>query len=445
MKPYPEYKDSGIEWIGKIPKHWEIKKLKYCTSINHRTLTEKTPNDYVIQYIDISNVGSDGAISKIQKLKFVDSPSRARRVLKNGDTIISTVRTYLKAIGFINSDDENQIASTGFAVLTPGQNFYPKYLYYIVSNQKIIDTVSSRSVGVSYPSISSSELGSIPVWFPKSIEEQKALFDYIERKIKEIDPIIEKKKKLITLLKEERAVVINQAVTKGLDPNVPMKDSGIEWLGDIPEHWEVKKLKHVCSILGRIGFRGYKSSDLVPKNKGAISLGAKHITKGNKIDLSEPVFISWEKYYESPEIMVKIGDIVFSQRGAYLGKIGIIDSDYGEITINPSLILLKEIKVNVGYFHHYLSCNYIQKNVEMISNSTAIPMISQEQLSNFICLLPPAMEQNSIKVFIEQETTKIDKTISKIEQEIELLKEYRTTLISEVVTGKIDVRGEVIP
>lgn len=150
-------------------------------------------------------------------MPFGISPSRARRIIKKGDTIISTVRTYLKAIAYIDSEDDNLIASTGFAVLTPANQIYPKFLYYLISNQKVIDTISSLSVGVSYPAINSSDLGLIPVWFPESIEEQKDILNFIEREIGRIRNLIIKTEKEIELLQEYRTALISEAVTGKID------------------------------------------------------------------------------------------------------------------------------------------------------------------------------------------------------------------------------------
>ncbi len=155
-------------------------------------------------------------------MSFGISPSRARRVVKKGDTIVSTVRTYLKAIGYIDSVDENLIASTGFAVLTPTNKMHSKYLYYLISTQKIIDTISSLSVGVSYPAINSSDFWSIPIWFPKSIDEQKDILNFIEGKVVGIRNLINKTAKKIKHLKEYRTALISEVVTGKID----VRDSG---------------------------------------------------------------------------------------------------------------------------------------------------------------------------------------------------------------------------
>ncbi|HOP05175.1 MAG TPA: restriction endonuclease subunit S [Tenuifilaceae bacterium] len=211
------------------------------------------------------------------------------------------------------------------------------------------------------------------------------------------------------------------------------KDSGLNWLETIPANWDIKRIKYISKIFGRIGFRGYNADDLVGPGEGAITLGAGHIDKNDKIDLSSPVYLSWEKYEESPEIKVRKGDIIFGQRGS-IGKVAYVDKDYGKVTINPSLILLKDIKLNPIYLTFFLQSPLIRKWVQLIGNSTAVPMISQEQFENFPCLIPTKEEQQSIANFLDKETTRLDALIAKKQQLIETLKEKRIAVISHAVT-----------
>ncbi|MBN1265127.1 MAG: restriction endonuclease subunit S, partial [Anaerolineales bacterium] len=252
MKPYPAYKDSGVEWIGKIPEHWEISPLKFQSEINRESLPEITDPDLLMSYIDIGNVNGNGLISPPKVMRFGDSPSRARRIIQESDSIISTVRTYLKAIAYFPKTQNNLIVSTGFATITPSESIHPKYMHYAISSEKFIDSVSSRSTGVSYPAITSTELGSIPIWIP-SISEQRIIANFLDQKTSLIDRAIAARERKIKLLQEYRTALINQAVTKGLDPDVPMKDSGIEWLGEIPAHWEASSARYYYDIkLGKM-------------------------------------------------------------------------------------------------------------------------------------------------------------------------------------------------
>lgn len=209
-------KDSGFEWLGKIPKHWIIKPLKYCTKINKQTLSEKTSSDKVIKYIDIGSVNQTGEITKIQKLTFGKAPSRARRIIKMGDTILSTVRTYLKAVAYFEEVNNDIICSTGFAVLTPNNEFAQKFLYYWVRSTQFIEEVVARSVGVSYPAINISELGVLPCIIPPK-KEQIRIINYIDKIICRIDKLKERIYIQIYNLKKYRQALITNAVTGKID------------------------------------------------------------------------------------------------------------------------------------------------------------------------------------------------------------------------------------
>ena len=207
-----EMKDSGVEWLGEIPKDWEVSKIKYICDVNKLTLSENTSDEYRIKYIDIGSVNSNGEISNIQEFLFKDSPSRARRIVKYKDIIISTVRTYLKAITSIDKEEDNLICSTGFAVLTPNESISYKFLSYFVRSNSFIDEIVSRSTGVSYPAITSTEISNLQIIIPNNIE-QVVIGDYIELKIAYVNGIINKTKQQIEKLKEAKQSLISEAVT----------------------------------------------------------------------------------------------------------------------------------------------------------------------------------------------------------------------------------------
>ena len=238
-KPYPLYKPSGVEWLGEIPTHWEVRRLKYLATVNDETLPENTAPNMEITYVDIGNVDSVKGITGAEHLVFEDAPSRARRVVRQGDVIVSTVRTYLKAITRIESTNANLIVSTGFAVIRPRQ-LDDTFVTYALSSPSFVERVVAHSVGVSYPAINASDLACFDVVFPP-VPEQRAIAAFLDRETAKIDALVSKKVRLIELLQEKRTAFISHAVTKGLDPYVPVKDSGVEWLGEIPAHWEVRR------------------------------------------------------------------------------------------------------------------------------------------------------------------------------------------------------------
>ena len=254
-----------------------------------------------------------------------------------------------------------------------------------------------------------------------------------------IDRLIANKKVQAEKLKELRQIEINNAVTKGLNPNAEMKDSGIEWLGKIPKHWTTKRMKDVASVRGRIGFRGYTVDDIV--DEGALVIGAKHINSSNQLNFDDPEYISWEKYYESPEIMVEVGDVLIVQRGS-VGKFALVEKEIGPATINPSMILLRlNTRIHPQFLFWYLLGEHMFNIIKTIVSSTAVPMISQMQAGVFRIILPPKKEQIEISNYLMERTTAIDQLIKNIEAQIEKLQELRKIRIYEAVTGKIKINA----
>ncbi|WP_096525273.1 restriction endonuclease subunit S [Candidatus Endomicrobiellum trichonymphae] len=209
MELYSKYKPSGIEWIGDIPVDWEIKKLKYIAELDKENLAEKTDPDYKFEYIDIGSV-SNGRIDKTTEMIFKESPSSARMVVKKGDIIVSTVRTYLRAIAYIEKHDK-YICSTGFCVLTP-KDIDSKYLYFYCMSEFFVQEISRNSVGVTYPAISSYAVGRVYILIPP-LEKQKEIANLLDDKTEKIDNLIENITKQIKKLQEYRKSIIGEAVT----------------------------------------------------------------------------------------------------------------------------------------------------------------------------------------------------------------------------------------
>jgi type I restriction enzyme S subunit len=212
LNPDCPMKDSGVEWIGEIPSHWDVKPLKRLVSENQSSLGSDTPDDYELDYVEISDLDSSGRISNTTHYLFSDSPSRCRRVLSKGDVFISSVRTYLRAIGIVEDDVENLICSTGFSVLTPKEFVISKYLFYSLRTEWFISDVVSQSEGVSYPSIQSEKLLSIHIVLPP-LSEQEQIVSFLDDKTGEIDRTIQSEKKKIELLKEYRQSLISSVIT----------------------------------------------------------------------------------------------------------------------------------------------------------------------------------------------------------------------------------------
>lgn len=217
LDPNVKLKPSGVEWIGDIPAHWKIAPLKHLARINHRVLPESTDKEYTFKYVDISSVGTGRLVANPEVIQFSNAPSRARRILRKGDTIVSTVRTYLKAVYYIGNDVEDWVASTGFAVLTPGRSIHPPFMGLLLQSESFINRVIQYSDGVAYPAIPETRLGSLHVAYPDTIREQEGILDYINKKSLEIDQAVTRAEREIVLIREYRTRLISDVVTGQVD------------------------------------------------------------------------------------------------------------------------------------------------------------------------------------------------------------------------------------
>ena len=217
LNPNAPMKDSGVEWLGEVPEHWNLKPIKFLAKTNQLTLAENTDENYEIQYVDIGSVSRTNGIEKIETILFKDAPSRARRIVKDGDIIVSTVRTYLKAIAYIENPPKNLIVSTGFAVLNPIRTvIFPQYAKFTFLAEQFIAEVIAKSKGISYPAITATELADIKIALPP-LNEQKVILQYLLEENLKMNKLISKQNQLIEKLKEYRASIISHAVTGKID------------------------------------------------------------------------------------------------------------------------------------------------------------------------------------------------------------------------------------
>lgn len=210
-------KPSGIEWLGDVPAHWTVKPLKRWVRLNASALGEKTDPDFEFRYLDIGSVKTGRLAKELERMRFANAPSRARRVLRRGDTIISTVRTYLKAIWYVNEEAGDLIASTGFAVLTPGREVEPEYLGYVIQSSGFVNRVTANSIGIAYPAIAETVLGRFPVVMPPTLQEQQAILSFIKAESAPLDQAIEQALTEIKLIREYRDRQIADVVTGQVD------------------------------------------------------------------------------------------------------------------------------------------------------------------------------------------------------------------------------------
>ena len=433
MKRYDSYKDSGVEWIGEVPNHWNCARLKFYSEPLKSGGTPKSDNDKFYSedgtpWVAISDMSSTNYILDTEKHLTQEGIDDKRLIVYPIGTILYSIYATL---GKVSELGVPACINQAILAIVPKSNYNREYFKYCLQAQE--QYVFSLSNGNTQNNLNAGKVANFMLTLPP-LSEQQTIASYLDKRCEEIDKAIAKQQKRIELLQELRQNIITNAVTRGINPDAPLKDSGVEWIGKVPEHWEIKHLKYICKINGRVGYRGYTTNDLVQEGEGAYTIGGKHIASC-KLDLSDADFISWEKYYESPEIMVRKGDIVIAQRGS-LGKAALIEEEIGEATINPSLVLLNRILVNAKFLHYYLISNATLTNILLLNTATAVPMISQNQISNMKIPIPPLSEQQQIVNNIECKTVRLDKSVISAEHRIDLLQELKQSIITEVVTGK---------
>lgn len=327
---YPEYKESDVQWLGRVPGHWEVKRLKYSATINDEALPETTDPDFEFSYVDIGSVNPVEGITNMETMIFENAPSRARRKVAPGDTIVSTVRTYLRAIAPIPETSETLIVSTGFAVIRP-RKLSAGFLAYALRESSFVESVVARSTGVSYPAVNASEIGDIEIPLP-SLPEQTAIAEFLDRETGRIDTLVSKKRRLVALLKEQRTALISRTVTRGLpadaarefglEPHNRFKDSGIEWLGQVPEGWEVKSLGRVAVSVRN----GTSTTQLEDETENAIKVTRIETISGGCINFDKVGLVEWSPSLEGYRL--ERGDILMSHINSLsmIGNCAIYDS-----------------------------------------------------------------------------------------------------------------------
>ena len=425
---HAECKPSGDKWLRCVPEHWDISPLKCWVGVNEAVLPETTGPDFEFSYLDIGAIGNGQLVEQPRQIRFSDAPSRARRIVRQNDTIISTVRTYLKAVWFAGRVNDHLVCSTGFAVLTPRRGADPKYVSYLVRSKLFTDRVTSESIGMAYPAISEGRLSSFHVCVPP-LDEQTAIVRYLDHADSRIKRYISAKERLIELLSEQKQAIINQAVTFGLDPDVPLKPSGVEWLGDVPAHWDVKRAKYFYREVDERSSSGMEELMSVSHKTGVTP-------RKNSVTM----------FMAESNVGYKIcrpGDIAINTMWAYMAalgvarQVGLISPSYGVYRPRVDRIF------NLDYIDPLLRTEGYRS--EYLCRSTGITSsrlrLYPDSFLGIPLLHPPFEEQVAIVEHLGNATAETANLINRAHRQIDLMNEYRSRLIADVVTGKLDVRN----
>ena len=432
MKKYDKYKNSGIEWIGEIPEHWEITKMKFLSNTiidgTHFTPTYISKGIPFLRVTDLQNIEID--LSKTKYISLEEHKSLTKRCKpEKGDVLLSKNGT-IGITKVVDWDYEFSVfVSICLIKLKP--ILTPSFFVYLFGSHVVDLQIKAKSKTTSVTNLHLDQIRELISIVPP-IEDQKRINNFLDEKTGEIDEAIALKNQLIALLQEEKSALINEAVTKGIDPTVPMKDSGIEWIGDIPAHWEIKKLKFVAEIIrGKFTHRPRNDKRLYGGKypfiqTSAVAKTGKYITNYTQTlnDLGYAVSKEFPKGTLTMTIAANIGDVA------------ILDFD---ACFPDSVVGFMPKKDFIVDFLYYRFGSMKQTFLETAIVNTQLNL-NVDRISVLFITCPPKEEQTKIVNFIESRTQEIDQEIDYTKEEIALLKEYRQSLISEAVTGKIDVR-----
>ncbi len=434
---YEEYKDSGVEWVDDIPNDWSIERIKRMLVLK-RNLVGTASNEYQLLSLTLK-----GVIPR-------DISSGEGKIPASFDTYQEVGRNDLVFCLFDIDETPRTIGlSPSKGMITGAYNVYqttnkclPSYAYYYFLYIDLRKGLRPFYTGLRKV-VRSETFSNIEMPCP-SYEEQTQIANFLDYETAQIDTLIEKQQTLIQLLKEKRQAVISHAVTKGLNPDAPMKDSGVEWLGEVPEHWEVTKLGFHTSKIG--SGKTPRGGAEVYQEEGVLFIRSQNVyDSGLRIDKSESVFISEVIHEEMSNTKVQGGDVLLNVTGGSIGRTCIVPNNFIEANVNQHVCIVR-LPTSMRYFIAFvLKSSLVKEQIDSIQTGGNREGLNFEQISKFTICIPPEEERADIVSYIEIETKKIDSLLEQSNNAIQLMQERRTALISAAVTGKIDVRSWVVP
>ena len=427
FKQYPSYKKSGVEWLGNVPEHWQIVRTKDI--FNHRKEEALEDDEIVTAFRDgqvtlRKNRRTDGFTNSIKEHGY--------QHINNGDLVIHEMDAFAGAIGVSDSSGKSTpVYTVCYAKNENINHHFYSHFFRTMAKTGFINSLA-KGIRVRSTEFRWNESRNVYLAEPPKADQEK-IVSFLDTETARIDNLIAKQEKLIELLEEQRKSIISHAVTKGLNPNAPMKDSGVEWLGDVPEHWRISSLKRYGYFKGGAGFpHAYQGNteENIPFFK------VNSLSKDKR-------FLSSFSDFVGEETAKKLGAKIFPKNSIFFAKVG-------------AALLLERIRTNqqpccidnnmMGFvIQNELSFDFAFYLMSLIDfkylvNPGAVPSINESQISSFLISVPPISEQTQIANYLDTETARIDNLIAKQKNLIEKLKEYRSSIISHAVTGKIDIR-----
>lgn len=431
LSTYSDLRDSNVPWIQSVPSHWTQKRLKFVVElVNQKQSVDQSD----LPYIGLEHIESwtgrkiDGEISQSEGLA---------STYASGDVLFGKLRPYLAKIHLA---DTPGLVSSEALVIRPSRDISSSFLKYYFLSRDFINTVDSSTYGSKMPRASWDYIGNLPLLVP-SAQEQQAIVDFLNHKTAQIDALIAKKQSLLDKLAEQRTALISQAVTKGLDPSIPMKDSGVEWLGEIPKHWRYKRLKFLVSVLGG----GTPNTSKPEYWNGDIPWVSPKDMKHDFINTTED-YLTEKGVEESATRLINSNAVLIVVRSGILRHTIPVARNTCLVSLNQDMkALITNTELNPGYLHWFI--NGLQKGLLPLWSKPGctVESIELNYLLNTHMPLPPHDEQQQIEDYVADIRDDFNNRMAKVEKVIQKLNEYRSALITNAVTGKIDVRDFCIP
>ena len=432
LKPYGKYKETEYDWLVNVPSHWQKLSIRNITELSNKRNGSRSDLELLSVYREY------GVIKKSSRDDNHNVESEDLSNYKYVGTRYLVLNKMKMWQGSLGVSKHEGIVSPAYIVCRLIGNINSSYINYLL-RAAIYKTIYNRlsyGVRVGQWDMRYDDFKNIKVYIPP-LKEQDQIVRYLDSKLAKINKFIKNKKKLLELLKEQKQAIINQAVTKGLDPDAKMKPSGVEWIGDIPESWEVVQLKYLCDKIGDIDHKMPES-----KENGIPYISPRDFYGNNEIDFINAKKISETDFIQlSKKIRPNRGDIIIS-RYATLGAIRYVEVEF-DFLVSYSCAIIKpsNSKIIPKYLYYYLMSNAMSEEIRHNSYATTQANVGTDSIKKFNIILPDINEQQHIVSYIDAKIQNIYSASERIKKEIDLITEYRTSLISNVVTGKVDVRN----
>jgi len=438
-QPYPAYKPAGVAWLGEMPAHWEIKRLKYVAALNPKASeARRLAPDTEVSFVPMEAVGEYGGLD-LSLTKEISDVGDGYTYFSDGDVVVAKITPcFENGKGSLAGDLVNGIAfgTTELHVMRCRPELSKRFAFYLTLTDSFRRLGEAEMYGAGgQKRVPESFITNLKHPLPP-LPEQRAIAAFLDRETARIDALVAKKERLIELLQEKRTALVTRAVTRGLDTDVPMKDSGVEWLGEIPAHWEVRRLKYLATV-----------NDEALSETTDPDMEIAYVDIGNVDSIAGITGAEDLIFEDAPSRarrIVRQGDIIISTVRTYLKSIARIEPTDANLIVSTGFAVIRPQKLDGEFAAYAMGSSYFVDRIVAHSVGVSYPAINASELACLDIAFPPRPEQRAIAAFLDQETGKLDSLVAKICEAIQRLSELRSALISAAVTGRIDVsnRGQ---